>query len=117
MQARSRDRHSDHGCGVTSKRQPAAALFALPLVRQRNPRLLAHAIVAEGSAVAAADHELRPGDLRAESRLSRAGAADVGDEALSGLMLTEQAGVTFVRGENKTAALFADPDRASAGGD
>jgi hypothetical protein len=114
MQAPSRDRRGD---GVTPMRQPVAVLFALALVRQRNPRLLAHAIVAEGSAVAAADHELRPGDLRAESRLSRAGTRDVGNEALSRLSLTEQAGVTFLRVKNKTVTRFADPDRASAGGD
>jgi len=117
MQAPSRDRRGDHGGGVTPKLQPVAALFALALVRQRNPRLLAHAIVAVGLAVAAADHEFRSGDLRAEPRLSRAGTGDIGDEALPGLSLTEQAGVTFVRVENKTVALLADPDRAGAGGD
>ena len=117
MQAPSRDRRGDHGGSVTPMRQPVAVLFALALVRQRDPRLLAHAIVAVGFAVAAADHEFRPGDLRAESRLSRTGAGDVGDEALSGLSLTEQAGVTFLRVENKTAALLADADRPDGGGD
>ena len=117
MQAPSRDRRGDHGGSVTPQRQLMAALFALPLVRQRNPRLPAHAIVAVGFAVAAADHKFRPGDLRAESRLSRAGAGDVGDEALPGLSLTEQAGVTFLWVDDKTVALLADPDRASAGGD
>ena len=38
MQALSRDRHGDHGGGVTPRRQLMAALFALPPVRQRNPR-------------------------------------------------------------------------------
>jgi hypothetical protein len=90
MQAPNRNRRSDRGGSVTPKRQ-MAALFTLPLVRQRNPRLLTHAIVAVGLAVAAADYELRCGDLRAESRLSRAGTGEVGDEALSGLSLTEQA--------------------------
>src|ERR1700722_3877315 len=117
MQASSRDRRGDRGCGVTPKRRLAAVLFALVLVRQRNSRLLTHAIVAVGLAVAAADHELWSGDLRAESGLSRTGAGDVGDEALPGLSLTEQAGVTFVRVDDKTVALLADPDRASAGGD
>jgi hypothetical protein len=36
---------------------------------------------------------------------------------LSGLSLTEQARVTFLRVENKTVTRFADPDRASAGED
>src|ERR1700719_2834744 len=116
MQAPSGDRRCDHGGGVTPKRQPAAVLFALSLVRQRNPRLLAHAIVAVGFAVAAADHELPPGNLRAESRLSCAGTGDVGDEALSGLSSTEQAGVTFLRVDDKTVTRFADPNRVAAGG-
>ena len=116
MQAPSRNRRGDRGGGVTPKRQ-VAALFALALVRQRNPRLLTHAIVTVGLAVTAADHQLPPGNLRAESRLSRAGTGNVGDEALSGLSLAEQAGVTFLRVENKTVTRFADPDRASAGED
>ena len=66
MQAPSRDRRGDHGGSVTPMRRPVAVLFALALVRQRNPRLLAHAIVAVGLAVAAADHELWSGDLWAE---------------------------------------------------
>jgi len=37
MQAFSRDRRGDRGGGVTPRRQPMAALFALPPVRQRNP--------------------------------------------------------------------------------
>ena len=117
MQAPSRDRRGDHGGSVTPMRRPVAFLFALALVRQRNPRLLAHAIVAVGLAVAAADHELWSGDLRAESGLSRTGAGDVGDEALPGLSLTEQAGVTFLWVDDKTVALLADSDRAGAGGD
>jgi hypothetical protein len=78
-------------------------------VRQRNPRLLAHAIVAVGFAVAAADHEFRSGDLRAESRDSRAGTGNVGDEASSGLSLAEQAGLHCCGGKTKPSHALPTP--------
>ena len=65
-------------------------------MRQRNARLPARAIIEEGFAVAAADHQLRPGDLRAESRLDRADARQVEPAAGSGLELTEQAGIALL---------------------
>jgi hypothetical protein len=113
MQAPSRNRRSDRGGSVTPKRQ-VAALFTLPLVRQRNPRPLTHAIVAVGLAVAAADYGLRCGDLRAESRLSRAGTGEVDDEALSGLSLTEQARGYTERHTGERRSPVGRPDRPAS---
>ena len=110
MQAPSRNRRSDRGGSVTPKRQ-VAVLFTLPLVRQRNPRPLTHAIVAVGLAVAAADYGLRCGDLRADSRLSRAGTGEVDDEALSGLSLTEQARGYTERHTGERRSPVGGPDR------
>jgi len=70
-------------------------------------------IVGVGLAVAAAHREENAGT---EPRYPRAGAGDVGDEASSGLSLAEQAMVTLLRVDDKTAALLADADRIGAGG-
>ena len=77
--------------------------------------LSAHAlaIIGVGLAVAAAH---RAENARAEPRYPRAGARDIGDEALAGLALAEQAVVAFLRVDDETAALLADADRTGAGG-
>ena len=107
---------SDRGGNVVnSRRRPKTALFALALVGERNTRHLASAIIEEGLAVAAADDELRSGDLRAESRFCRADTRQVVTAARSRLGLTEQ--TLIARLPEKAAAGLADPERIGAGGD
>src|ERR1019366_1966563 len=107
---------SDRGGSVAnSKDGPKTALFALALVRQRNSGLPAGAIIEEGLAVAAADHQFSSGDLRAEPRLDRADTRQVKPAAGSGVVFGEQAGVAWL--PDKAAAGLADPDRAGGGGD
>ena len=76
-------------------------------------RLQALAIVAVGLAVATAD---RADNVRTEPRHRRAGPSNVGEEALPGRSLTEQATVTVVRRDDKAVAGLADPDRIGPAG-
>src|SRR5262249_35638659 len=93
----------------------ARRLEARALVIEAHAGLSAQAIVGVGLAVAAANLELRPGDMRAESRHLGAGAGDVGDEALSRASLAEQARPAFIGMDDEPVALLADADHGGGG--